>query len=836
MNDPKDIILSISLDKVKEDNSLNQSNELEEEKNENIELNDESKFNILIIHLNENLSKKLYKKTVKDVETVIESKYLEGCTCIWKIIIIKIRAYLKVIKKKIVKYLIYHYEKAKIKNHILSIKNYFKKTLDEFNSFLYNLDEKNNNNLEMIDGLLLCYFEFIYLNAFFNNKIGIVINAVAYLSFILRLYKETHLVPKSVDTFNKMEKCFILLSQILIFNEDYFSSIEYLNIGMDLCLKDIIYQTKDLSEGVFQGDKKKFKLIINKLDDSIRAQKSDDENIYCDNKMTKVIINIVCIYFYRGICYENIGKIKNSTRCYTQCLWFLDHFLFNKYTNLTNLIKKILKKSLEFKETIDYLNKKIFYYEHVKLRMKNQKGKDKDKDKKKSAKNLYSKKFKRLVSKIDKFKIKEIDTVNKFEIKKNIKSLNSVRREGKDKNIFLSDIRLLNTYLREDFRGVIDNMDQIKSYDLDYQTRDKIQKLIRNMYFEQNQRKLRMKLKAKNKNAFNRSALAFNNSNRIEKIENEEKNNKRYELLDNINNNKQKIMQKIMVHSTFAKEKKDSTIFPKTCKSFTKINQSVNFRNISSKLNNKNNSELYLESKKRENLKRYKLSRINSAGPTSKSKIYEENKELNSFFNKKYTSKRNYIKKLEERELTFQKNVLRLKNIPKTPIQMYNREIVKQNANDSFQKMINLLISTPMNWKEQMSEEEVKEIMNYDKLQNAVLKSLDKIALIRYKEEEKKQKSKSYHNINDVNLSIKNVNNNNKHLLDKLDINLEELRQREILENNNYKKILIENRKNLKHKEGHNCCSSCIVCRRIFENTSRNGNLKKSNSSPYFYS
>jgi len=34
------------------------------------------------------------------------------------------------------------------------------------------------------------------------------------------------------------------------------------------------------------------------------------------------------------------------------------------------------------------------------------------------------------------------------------------RREGKDKNIFLSDIRLLETYLREDFRGIIDDMDE----------------------------------------------------------------------------------------------------------------------------------------------------------------------------------------------------------------------------------------------------------------------------------------------------------------------------------------------------------------------------------------
>ena len=53
------------------------------------------------------------------------------------------------------------------------------------------------------------------------------------------------------------------------------------------------------------------------------------------------------IYLYRGICYENIGKVKNSIRCYTQCLWFLDHFLINKYTNLTNLIDNLLNEQDE---------------------------------------------------------------------------------------------------------------------------------------------------------------------------------------------------------------------------------------------------------------------------------------------------------------------------------------------------------------------------------------------------------------------------------------------------------------------------------------------------------
>jgi hypothetical protein len=137
------------------------------------------------------------------------------------------------------------------------------------------------------------------------------------------------------------------------------------------------------------------------------------------------------------------------------------------------------------------LDKKIKYYDHIQLKIKNQnKKKNKDEKNNKYGKNLYAKKFKGLVNKLDKLKINEIDTVNKFEIKKNIKCLNLVKREGRDKNIFLSDIRLLNTYLREDFRIIIDKMNKIKSYDMDYQTRERIQKLIRKIYFDQSQRKI----------------------------------------------------------------------------------------------------------------------------------------------------------------------------------------------------------------------------------------------------------------------------------------------------------------------------------------------------------
>ena len=51
MNDPKDIILDISIEK----------DILAEEKNE-ITLTEENRFNNLLLHLKENLYKRLYKK------------------------------------------------------------------------------------------------------------------------------------------------------------------------------------------------------------------------------------------------------------------------------------------------------------------------------------------------------------------------------------------------------------------------------------------------------------------------------------------------------------------------------------------------------------------------------------------------------------------------------------------------------------------------------------------------------------------------------------------------------------------------------------------------------
>ena len=817
MNDPKDIIVSI--DNAKEEISLNQSNIDKNDNSEKVLLTEEIRFENLIIHLKESLGKKFYKKTLKEIDLLIQQDFVETNPYIWKIKFLRIRALLKIVKNKIIKYIINQVKKLKIKHYINNIKKYFSHIQNELNDFYEKyIDSNAVNDADKINDLLHLYFEYIYLYSFFHKKIGNFVESISLLSFVIRLHKETKVIVKKERTIMYIEKCFILLSQIYICNEDYFPAIEYLNIAMDLCFKHLIFDTKDINDGIFLGDKKHMEYLIKSEGMEMSKSKygNDIENKFGNKKIKRTVIHIVFIYFYRGICYESIGKIRNSIKCYIQCLWFINHFFYDSYKSLAYLIKNILDKSLEFKEVIDYLTKKINYYEkRQKLKNKNNNESDKEEKNENDAlvKSLCSKKFKDLVNELSKLKIKEIDTVNKFNIKKNITGIGGRKQEGTDKNIFLSEIRLLETYLREDFKDILDEMNKIKSYDLDYSTREKIQKFLRRIYFEQSQNYLNKKSntlcisRINKKNLFkiqihpNRSQSSGKG-----KIINIKKNN----ILKNalMSNEKNVAPSSVLKKSTNLHYEKLINNKNKKLKKIERAKSALSGYSINSVYISRNKNILSPTNVKPDlksqtinlSLKEYHKIKRRANLASAKNLYNIDDRKLNNFFNKKYILKRNYIKKLEDREFKFQKCVLKLKDTPKTPISFYNKEVIKQSANQTFQKILSLHLSNPVNWKENLSPEEIKSIKRYNKLQNIMISSLDKNAFMKYKEEEKKSKEKN-HNINSVfNVSLENMNNYNKNVINDINNKIEELNIRENFENKNYQKLLIKNRKLLKYR------------------------------------
>ena len=747
MNDPKEIIINISID--------------EDETQEN-------KDNNLLLNLKESLSKRFYKKTIMEIDSLIQGKHIEGHSRSWKIYIYKIRAILGVIKNKIMKYLINHTEKIRIKHQINMIKKYFNKIPIEFdNFFIKNQNIPPINNIELTNDLLTCYLEYIYLISYFNKNLGNTIDCISYLSFVLRLYKETRLIPKTKVTNNKFLMCFLFLINLYISNEDYYNAINYLNISMDMCFQNLIYYTKDVNDGVFKFDKNN----INKID----IYNESTWNYI--NKIKRIILNIGFIFFNRGICYESLGKIINAIKCNIQILWFFEHFYINSFKYLYYLNKTVLEKRIDFKNSLDIINKKIKLYEN---RTKNKKDEHAlrkgDANDKKNSKSLFSRKFKGLVNKLEKLKIPEIDLVNKFEEKKNLRRYDSQQKiEGKDKNIFLYGVRLFNTYLREDFRPIINDMKKIKSFALDYHTQEKIQKFVRKLYFNQNQRKIKLQLEKERKKSLNLSLPDFTMFNKGKTI---------------------KIKKNILLKRPMSTKNINDNLINYKTSFISNSTKNQKYRTLEKNLS----FEPILE--KPSKIPKYKIIKLTSI--CDGREVYKEDEKLNKFFNKKYLAKRSYIKKLESRELDFQKYILRVKNTSKIPFEPFNREIFSRKVIAKYDKLRALSVSSTPFYKENISQEDYRRTKVFNRLESIAISSLNNSAFVKFKEEEKKQKKMKFFTFDKITVPKFLNNSDNKSMIEKFNLNLEEIEQRQEIEIKNFKKLVNENNKYIKHRNERN--------------------------------
>ena len=92
-----DIIVSI--DNEKYQNYIQQTHS--EENSNKDKISDETQITYLLFHFYENLQKRFYKKTIKEINSITNGQNIDEYNKAWKIFIIRIRAQLKVIKKKI---------------------------------------------------------------------------------------------------------------------------------------------------------------------------------------------------------------------------------------------------------------------------------------------------------------------------------------------------------------------------------------------------------------------------------------------------------------------------------------------------------------------------------------------------------------------------------------------------------------------------------------------------------------------------------------------------------------------------------------------------------------
>lgn len=776
MNNPKDIIVILKQNEDSFDSTIKTE-----------QLDDE--INYWISYLKEKIQKRLYKRALKEICTRQLTEKYKVCPRGWEIIILSIKTKLKIIKNKIKKHNLNPKEKQKPKLYqINQCKKFFEAIQEDFNELFSNKESENIqliNNLNMTDELILCYAQYIHLSSFFHKRIGNYIESLNYLILIIKFYKELNLIIKSPITLYYISICFISLSQLYISNEDYSSALEYLNIAAEISYKIILFQVDDIYNGVYNK--------INTITTYSNIHNKNEPKIK-DLKLIKIFANIVVLFIFKGICYENFGNIKNAVRCYKQSLWFGSKFLKKNDDNLfISFIKNLNWKSNECNLAFDILVKKINDYEKINL-LKTKVVVDDNKNKKIDYNKYYelSDKYRGLIKKLENLKIKEIDTVNRFAQKKNIKFPGSNRRAGEDKNIYLGNIKLLQAYLRSDFRSIILDMDKVKLFDLDYNLRERIQKKIYRINFEQ----VIQDKKEINKELVKKKSLKY-----FLQAQKQQKGKKTLFTPDN------RVHRKKVQEN---KKYKSVPIIPSTPNS-KNMNKKKNSGNINKNQNNKSNNikntlkeqtsflnrTTFQQSSKQPkifNLKnnKNKYFTIYNENNLNMKEIKSERK-MNQFFNRNYLKKRDFIKHIEEKELKFQKIYLLSKRKPKPSIPRIDELSVKRSAYNSFNVMKTLVNLNSVN-----NEDNGSRLEEESKLNNGLCKSMGYKSLGSYLERRRNKKDKTKKEELIYNSDYE-VEKNNKSLLNKLNEKLNiinEIQNKKCYDSLYYK---MKNQKRLTH-------------------------------------
>ena len=400
----------------------------------------------------------------------------------------------------------------------------------------------------------------------------------------------------------------------------------------------------------------------------------------------------------------------------------------------------------------------------------------------------YDIKFKGLVDKLEKLKIKEIDTINKFDKNNNLKILNktSTNKTFREKNRYMSNIKLLEAYLSKDFRDLVNGMDKINIYDINNASRGKIQKAIEQMYYLENQKKIKdEKLSISqdnlNKKIFTLKSQHINNS----KNENDKEGNNRYKKFkESLSDNKIKIMLNLSGNNFLKNHIENNTI--KSNKSIyildketIKLNNTTRERNSLSSSNYGlliNNSLISDKKKLMLNTPKNNTFVDNSSSTPNKLKTTKGH----YFLNFGYLKKRNYIKKLEDRELKFQKCLIRTKKLPMPYIHYFSKGVSRIEADNSFLRIKSLVSNVNINsdWKEIMTQKDFRDTMVKSRLESALLLSLDNNALNKYKTMTYKKEKEDFDEFA-YEKSLRNVSKINKTALENITLKLNTIYENE---------------------------------------------------------
>ena len=599
-------------------------------------------------------------KTLKDCQLDNNTKFYT------KIILLKIKAIQKIIERKLEKYFSFPTKLKSTQKYFIE----FYSSVNEFLSFLKEdeeddkiVEEKKKDISNVIEYILEIFLQQCYFISLYCVHLNLFTDCIAFLSLGERLIKNTCEFFISPEIHYYSVCIYLFLSSLLIMNENYSTAKNYLNISLKICYKELELRLNDSH--------------INSL-----INISEINNTAIQESIEKIFFNITIAFYQLGVCNENELNFQAAYQSYKEAKFFI-----NVIPNKENMDFLLFLYNLEKRELLRYNIIEFFKRSENQIR-------EIKPTKKKIPKYLYSeenniKKYEKLQKYLENLKINEIDDDDPD-------LLNHVEQKPFSQRIAIptKTIHVLNYLMSSQFNGVVEKMNKMQINKINNDNKTLIQREILKIKADEREKiknRFLKKLKSKNINNNNDNKNNLNNSGQnesktilMESIilnEDKSKNNNNNNINNNIiniddnnnininnnnvnnnNNNKTTITKRFIINNN--KNNISSNNKAHISSYYTNLTTSIDSYNKNKfKINNThqyNNTvnNFYTISNSNNNINKRNLSYYNKK-PNDIIPKYNYDKYV---FNRKLKSKRDILDHQYQKEIVFQKNLLRSKH------------------------------------------------------------------------------------------------------------------------------------------------------------------------------
>ena len=522
-------------------------------------------------------------------------------------------------------------------------------------------------DLNIIEDIVFCYLLVFEVKSKYEEKINNIVDSFSYLCIAEVLIEAYSSYMVKASTLLISIKIHLKVVKYLLENLSLNEAETYITQAIALCKKVVLYRSTY------------FYYLQYDINEETKTKKN----------LEKAYLYLSIAYSYFGIIKEHHGLIKVSIDAYKQSQFICEKFISNKYELFYYLIKKITKRSFMYLDSFTFFINEEKLLDKEKERFKEEEEKKRQFFEMLTTKKSNLKNYEEIEQKVNNITIPQIEGIDKNikhvgkntkkKILNEITELNSksdeetslTNRNGPHvfySDYLLSNMKLIDAYLSEDFKPLINSMKQINMADLDYETKQTVQRMINKRNF-----KIEMEYYKKKK---------LNHINKITTISNQTM-------------------------------KRGRNIRRSTSMDDYKTSTTDNTKNINIK-----------KSKTMINLKKNSLSNLSSSKTKKKIPKYTFAKKMFEY-SKSFIKKENYLNKLNTKEINFHKQILNLKKNEKLlSCPPYSKENCDLEAEREFKNLKAMIKPQKENTKVlHLTLNEVKERKRRATIENCLLKS-----------------------------------------------------------------------------------------------------------------